>query len=162
MGAISCFFPIALSAASGMRRIDGILIRVGRSFRANAWQMATKIYLPAMRHPLINGVRLGLGVALIGALLAETRLSSSGIGFLIITPLALLVARQRVYWPLIPAVILGAVGVAILAGGVALQVVQDVGMFWPVILIAAGVYVLWRAGFRRPTKDTGSGHTASD
>jgi NitT/TauT family transport system permease protein len=84
MGAISCFFPIALSAASGMRRIDGILIRVGRSFRANAWQMATKIYLPAMRHPLINGVRLGLGVAIIGTLLAETKLSNQGVGFLII------------------------------------------------------------------------------
>jgi ABC-type nitrate/sulfonate/bicarbonate transport system permease component len=84
MGAISCFFPIALSAAAGMRQIDGILIRVGRSFRANAWQMATKIYLPAMRHPVINGVRLGLGVAIIGTLLAETKLSNQGVGFLII------------------------------------------------------------------------------
>jgi NitT/TauT family transport system permease protein len=84
MGAISCFFPIALSAASGMRQIDGVLIRVGRSFRANAWQMATKIYLPAMRLPIINGVRLGLGVAIIGTLLAETKLSNQGVGFLII------------------------------------------------------------------------------
>jgi ABC-type nitrate/sulfonate/bicarbonate transport system permease component len=29
MGAISCFFPIALSAAAGMRQIEPILIRVG-------------------------------------------------------------------------------------------------------------------------------------
>jgi NitT/TauT family transport system permease protein len=84
MAALSCFFPIALSTASGMRQIDKVLIRVGKSFRLNAWQMSTKIYLPAMRAPLINGVRLGLGVALIGALLAETRLSSQGVGFLII------------------------------------------------------------------------------
>jgi NitT/TauT family transport system permease protein len=84
MGAISCFFPIALSVAVGMRQIDRILIRVGRSFRANAWQMATKIYLPAMRLPIINGVRLGLGVAIIGTLLAETKLSNQGAGFLII------------------------------------------------------------------------------
>jgi NitT/TauT family transport system permease protein len=84
MGAISCFFPIALSTAAGMRQIDKVLIRVGRSFRANAWQMATKIYLPAMRHPIINGVRLGLGVAIIGTLLAETKLSNRGVGFLII------------------------------------------------------------------------------
>jgi NitT/TauT family transport system permease protein len=67
-----------------MRGIDAILIRVGKSFRANSWQMVTKIYLPAMRHPIINGVRLGLGVALIGVLLAETKLSNKGIGFLII------------------------------------------------------------------------------
>ncbi len=84
MGAISCFFPIALSTAAGMRQIDKVLIRVGHSFRAKAWQMATKIYLPAMRHPIINGVRLGLGVAIIGTLLAETKLSNRGVGFLII------------------------------------------------------------------------------
>jgi NitT/TauT family transport system permease protein len=84
MGAISCFFPIALSVAAGMRQIDKVLIRVGKSFRANPWQMSTKIYLPAMRHPIINGVRLGLGVAIIGTLLAETKLSNRGVGFLVI------------------------------------------------------------------------------
>jgi NitT/TauT family transport system permease protein len=84
MGAISCFFPVALNVAGGMREIDKVLIRVGRSFRANTWQMGTKIYLPAMRHPVINGVRLGLGVALIGTLLAETKLSNRGVGFLVI------------------------------------------------------------------------------
>jgi ABC-type nitrate/sulfonate/bicarbonate transport system permease component len=84
MGSISCFFPIALNVAAGMRQIDKVLIRVGQSFRANPWQMALKIYLPAMRHPIINGVRLGLGVALIGTLLAETKISNRGIGFLVI------------------------------------------------------------------------------
>ena len=34
--------------------------------------------------PIVNGVRLGLGVAIIGTLLAETKLSNRGIGFLII------------------------------------------------------------------------------
>jgi NitT/TauT family transport system permease protein len=84
MGAISCFFPVALSAATGMRGIDPVLIRVGRSFRLSPWQMVTKIYLPAMRPPILNGVRLGLGVAIIGTLLAETKLSNRGLGFLII------------------------------------------------------------------------------
>jgi ABC-type nitrate/sulfonate/bicarbonate transport system permease component len=84
MGTISCFFPIALSTAAGMRMIDQVLIRVGKSFRASQRQMAMKIYMPAMRHPIINGVRLGLGVAIIGTLLAETKLSNRGIGFLII------------------------------------------------------------------------------
>ena len=84
MGAVSCFFPIALNVAAGMRQIDKVLVKVGHSFRANPWQMATKIYLPALRHPVINGLRLGLGVALIGTLLAETKLSNRGIGFLVI------------------------------------------------------------------------------
>ena len=84
LGTLSCFFPVALSAAAGMRQIDKVLIRVGRSFRLTTWQMVTKIYLPAMRLPIVNGVRLGLGVAIIGTLLAETKLSNKGIGFLII------------------------------------------------------------------------------
>jgi NitT/TauT family transport system permease protein len=83
MGVVSCFFPVALNVAGGMREIDKVLIRVGRSFRANTWQMATKIYLPAMRHPVINGLRLGLGVCFIGTLLAETRLANRGIGFMV-------------------------------------------------------------------------------
>ena len=84
MAAVSCFFPIAISVAAGMRQIDRVLIRVGRSFRATTWQMITAIYLPAMRQPILNGVRLGLGVAVIGTLLAETKLSNRGIGYLII------------------------------------------------------------------------------
>jgi len=83
MGAVSCFFPILLSTAAGMRAIDPVLVRVGQSFNVSYWQAATKIYLPAMREPVMNGVRLGLGVAIIGTLLAETKLSNAGIGYLI-------------------------------------------------------------------------------
>jgi NitT/TauT family transport system permease protein len=114
MGAISCFFPIALSTAAGMRQIDKVLIRVGKSFRLNAWQMATKIYLPAMRHPIINGVRLGLGVALIGTLLAETKLSNRGIGFLIIQAYSLF-DMPRMYAMLIVLFVI-AIGVNALVG----------------------------------------------
>lgn len=84
MGALSCFFPVALSVAAGMRQIDQVLIDVGRGFRAGTWQMVTKIYIPAMIAPVVNGLRLGLGVAIIGTLLAETKLSNKGLGFLII------------------------------------------------------------------------------
>ncbi len=84
MGALSCFFPVALGIAAGMRRIPPILIRVGQSFRLGQWQMVTKIYLPAMREPAINGFRLGFGISLIGVLLAETKLSNQGLGFLVI------------------------------------------------------------------------------
>ena len=84
MGALSAFFPVALSAAAGMRQIDPVLIRVGRSFGASAWQMAVKVILPAMRAPILNGIRLGFGIAVIGTLLAETKLSNKGLGFLII------------------------------------------------------------------------------
>jgi NitT/TauT family transport system permease protein len=84
MGAISCFFPIAISAAAGMRQIDRVLIDVGRAFRATRWQMTSLVYLPAMRVPIANGMRLGVGVAIIGTLLMETKLSNRGLGYLII------------------------------------------------------------------------------
>ena len=84
MGAISCYFPIVLSVAAGMRGIDNVLIRVGKSFGSSTAQMISKIYLPAMRAPVINGFRLGFGVAVIGVLLAETKLSNQGLGFMII------------------------------------------------------------------------------
>lgn len=83
MGSVSCFFPIAISVAAGVRGVDAALLRVGRSFRASRAQMVRKILLPAMAAPLVNGVRLGFGVALIGVLLAETKLSNQGIGFMI-------------------------------------------------------------------------------
>jgi ABC-type nitrate/sulfonate/bicarbonate transport system permease component len=84
MGALSCFFPVALSTAAGMRQIDEVLIRVGKSFRASPMQMVTKIYIPAMVAPIANALRLGLGIAIIGTLLAETKLSNKGLGYLII------------------------------------------------------------------------------
>jgi len=84
MGALSCFFPICISIAAGMRQIEPVLVRVGRSFRASPWQMTTRIYVPAMRQPIVNGIRLGLGIAIIGTLLAETKLSNRGLGYLII------------------------------------------------------------------------------
>ncbi len=89
MGVASCFFPIAISTAAGMRQIDAVLIRVGRSFRASTWQMIRCIYLPAMREPIVTGLRLGLGVAIIGTLLAETKLSNKGLGYLVIQAYAL-------------------------------------------------------------------------
>ena len=84
MGALSCFFPIVISVAAGMRQIAPVLVRVGRSFRASPWQMTRLVYLPAMRTPVVNGLRLGLGIAIIGTLLAETKLSNQGLGYLII------------------------------------------------------------------------------
>ena len=83
MGAVSCFFPVALSVAAGVRGVDPALLKVGRSFRARLDQRLLKIYLPAMAAPLLNGARLGFGVALIGVLLAETKLSNQGVGFMV-------------------------------------------------------------------------------
>lgn len=84
MGAVSAFFPIAISIAAGVRAVNPTLLRVARSFRAGPLQTVMKVYLPAMAPTLINGFRLGFGIAIIGVLLAETKLSNQGLGFMII------------------------------------------------------------------------------
>ncbi|WP_199266482.1 ABC transporter permease [Antarcticirhabdus aurantiaca] len=84
LGALSSFFPIAIATAAAIRSVDPILLRVGASFRLSRWQTFYKIFLPAIRGPLTNGFRLGLGIAIIGTVLAETKLSNQGIGYLII------------------------------------------------------------------------------
>ena len=114
MGAVSCFFP-----DRAQRRRRHAPDRPGadprrRELPRQSWQMATKIYLPAMRHPIINGVRLGLGVALIGTLLAETKLSNRGIGFLVIQAYSLF-DMPRMYAMLIVLFVL-AIGANALVG----------------------------------------------
>ena len=84
LGALSAFFPVALTVAAAVRRIDPVLVRVGRSFNASRSQMIFKVYLPALVPAIVNGMRLGLGLAIIGVLLGEIKLSDRGIGFLTI------------------------------------------------------------------------------
>jgi ABC-type nitrate/sulfonate/bicarbonate transport system permease component len=121
MGAVSCFFPIAISVASGVRGVDPTLRRVGRSLQANAWQTFLKIELPAMTAPLVNGFRLGFGVAMIGVLLAETKLSNQGIGFMIIN------AYTRFDMPQMYALLIVTIAFAAFVNGFAMRMARRFG-----------------------------------
>lgn len=84
MGALSAFFPVAIATAEGMREIDPVLPRVARSFNASAWQTTRMVLLPALAEPVIVGMRLGLGVTIVGVLLAEIKFAKAGLGHLAI------------------------------------------------------------------------------
>ena len=84
MGALSCFFPVALSVASGMALVNPVHLRVARSFGLSRLHTLRTVYLPSLVPPLVTGLRLGLGVAVIGCLLSEIKLSNRGLGFLAI------------------------------------------------------------------------------
>ena len=84
LGALSAFFPVALTVAAAVRHINPVFVNVGRSFNASRRQMIVKVYLPALVPAIVNGMRLGLGLAIIGVLLGEIKLSDRGIGFLTI------------------------------------------------------------------------------
>ncbi len=84
MGALSAFFPVAIAVAGGMAGVNPVLVRVARSFNASPWQVVRKVYLPSLVEPTLTGMRLGLGVAIIGVLLAEIKFSKAGLGHLAI------------------------------------------------------------------------------
>jgi ABC-type nitrate/sulfonate/bicarbonate transport system permease component len=84
MGALSAFFPVVVATAAGMGGVSPVLLRVARSFNATPWQVVRKVYLPSLIEPAITGMRLGLGVAIIGVLLAEIKFSNRGLGHIAI------------------------------------------------------------------------------
>lgn len=84
MATMSAFFPVAIATFAGMRQVSEVHIRVARAFNATRWQMVTKVYIPSLVAPVMTSLRLALGVAIIGTLLAEIKMSNLGLGHLII------------------------------------------------------------------------------
>lgn len=80
-GSMSAFFPVVFTTTLGMMLINPVLIRVGRTFNLNKWQMITKIYMPAMVNPVITGFRLGVAITVIGVLVAELKFADGGLGY---------------------------------------------------------------------------------
>jgi NitT/TauT family transport system permease protein len=84
MAILSAIFPIVISIAAEVPQIKSTLINVGRAFRCSPWQMATKIYVPALMPALIGGMRLGLGLSVLTVLLGEIKIGDQGLGYLTI------------------------------------------------------------------------------
>lgn len=84
MAAISAFFPVAVSTYAGMTQIKIVYLRVAATFNASTMQTVTKVYVPSLVGAVTTSLRLALGVAFIGTLLAEIKLSNVGLGYLII------------------------------------------------------------------------------
>jgi NitT/TauT family transport system permease protein len=84
VGAIAAFFPISLLTIAGMREVKRVYVDVARTAGASALQIATHVYLPAIAGQVFTGIRLGMGAAVTGALLAETKIAKAGLGFMIV------------------------------------------------------------------------------
>lgn len=83
MGALA-YFPICLSTAAGIRSVPQVYIDSAKSFDVSRLQLIRFIYIPAVLPELLTGVRLGLGVCIIGVLLGEIKISNQGLGFMAI------------------------------------------------------------------------------
>jgi ABC-type nitrate/sulfonate/bicarbonate transport system permease component len=77
-------FPILISTAAGVRNVPRALIDVGTAFAANERQTFLKIILPAVVPYVMTGLRLGIGRAIIGMVVAEFFTAITGLGALIV------------------------------------------------------------------------------
>ncbi len=82
---IMAVFPVLINTASGVRNVSASLVDVGRAFVANERQIFTKVVLPAALPYIVTGLRLGIGRAIIGMVVAEFFTGISGLGALVIT-----------------------------------------------------------------------------
>lgn len=64
------FFPV-INTAAGVRYVDRELKETARAFDTGPWRMFTRVYLPASAPFVVAGIRLGLGMALKGMIVAE-------------------------------------------------------------------------------------------
>lgn len=82
--ALHAVFPVLLNTVVGVREVNATLLKLGRSMGATRWQTFQKIVFPSMVLPVFTGLRLGLGLAVLGALLAELFESKMGLGYLVV------------------------------------------------------------------------------
>jgi ABC-type nitrate/sulfonate/bicarbonate transport system permease component len=82
---IGTFIPILVNTAVGVRNARQDLIEVGRSFGASERELVQHVILPGAVPFVIAGLRIGIGRALIGVVIAEIFLDLTGLGGLIQT-----------------------------------------------------------------------------
>lgn len=81
--ALIVFFPIAVSTMVGFRSVDRGLLEMGRSLRATARQLLRTIEVPAALPQILGGFRIGVTLAVVGAIVAEWAGGDRGLGVLI-------------------------------------------------------------------------------
>jgi len=80
---VSGLFPILLNAYIGGKEVDRNMIEVGTAFAAGRLRILHTIIVPGSLHYIFAGIRIGLGRALIGVIVAEIETSIIGVGNLI-------------------------------------------------------------------------------
>jgi NitT/TauT family transport system permease protein len=81
--ALICFFPVAVATMVGIHSVDPRLVELGRSLRATRWQRLTRIELPSALPQIMGGLRIGVTLAVVGAIVAEWAGGDRGLGVLI-------------------------------------------------------------------------------
>jgi ABC-type nitrate/sulfonate/bicarbonate transport system permease component len=101
-------FPITVNTYAGIRDVRGSMLEIGRAYGATEWQIFSKIVMPAAIPFIMAGVRLAVGLAIIGIIVAEFFTAISGLGGMIVE-YANVFATAKLFVPIIVIAIVGVV-----------------------------------------------------
>jgi NitT/TauT family transport system permease protein len=78
-------FPVLINTMRGVQEVDRELVEVARSFCSGERRMWFDLILPSALPYVVTGLRLSIGRALIGVIVAEFFTAFAGLGYLIVT-----------------------------------------------------------------------------
>jgi NitT/TauT family transport system permease protein len=81
---IGALFPILINTYEGVRNADRVLINVVRSFGAGEWDIARLVVVPNAMPYIVAGLRLAIGRAILGVVVAEFFGSEEGLGVVMV------------------------------------------------------------------------------
>ncbi|MBN1220595.1 MAG: ABC transporter permease [Anaerolineae bacterium] len=81
--ALIVFFPVLVNTIVGIRSVDEGLRDLMRSLRASRWQTFYMLDMPAALPVLFGGLKIGVTLSVIGAVVGEFVGADRGLGFLI-------------------------------------------------------------------------------
>lgn len=84
MGVLFALFPVLINVAVGIQEVPRVYRKLARSLNASPWQYLAHILLPAIRLPLLTGVRLSVSLATVGVVLSEFFATREGLGRVIL------------------------------------------------------------------------------
>ena len=100
-------FPVMINTYAGIKDVRGSFLEIGKAFGASEREIFIKITLPAAVPFIMAGVRLSVGLAIIGMVVAEFFTAITGLGGLIIK-YANVFATAKLF---VPILVIGLVGV---------------------------------------------------
>jgi len=106
--ALTVFFPMLVNTIVGLRAVEPDLVDLMRSLRATRWQKFVMLEAPSALPMLLGGLKVGVTLSVIGAVVGEFVAADRGLGFLIN------VARGNFDTPLMFVALLTLVNIALL------------------------------------------------
>jgi NitT/TauT family transport system permease protein len=83
ISALTLFFPVLLNTITGFREVDQKYHLLFKSLRATSFQTLTKLEIPAAFPILLTGLKIGVTLSVIGAVIGEFVAANQGLGFLV-------------------------------------------------------------------------------